>query len=265
MTTRAPGCALRIACSAVTPHISGMTMSMMVTSGRRASCCSTASRPLLASPTRRMSSWLAMASPKPVRSKGWSSTTSTLMGRGMSRVSMSASLTQLGVICRHPLVSLAAAAQVAQAGEGQVGRADQRAFLGGLGEGLLAGVGGALWIGVEADRYLRVVELDGAGVDQVTHHQQLLALAFNHVADEARRVAVAGDCADARRDVAGAIERLQVLVGDVGRQRRHRALEEALAVGLRLVHIGLAEPEVGVVLVGADGGVGEGGLAVGCE
>src|SRR5471032_2463213 len=167
MTTRAPGCALRIACSAVTPHISGMTMSMMVTSGRRASCCSTASRPLLASPTRRMSSWLAMASPKPVRSKGWSSTTSTLVERGMSRVSMSASLTQLGVIYRHPLVSLAGAAQVAQAGEGQVGRAYQFAILGCRREDLFAGLGGGFRIGVEADGHFRVVELDGAGVDQV--------------------------------------------------------------------------------------------------
>jgi len=84
MTTRAAGNWLRIACNASMPHMPGMARSMMARSGRNAAQAASAWWPSPASPATCMSGWLAMASARPARSMGWSSTSSTRIGAAVS-------------------------------------------------------------------------------------------------------------------------------------------------------------------------------------
>src|SRR5258706_3698901 len=77
MMTLACGSRSRICRTASTPSITGMRRSRSMTSGRRRSKARTASRPSAASPTTsRSGSWLMMLA-TPVRSRAWSSTTTT--------------------------------------------------------------------------------------------------------------------------------------------------------------------------------------------
>ena len=130
-------------------------------------------------------------------------------------------------------------------------RADQVALLGGFGIGLLALHGRGLAVGVELDRHRRVRELHRRDVHQVAPQHQLLALAFDDVDAVPRRVPGCRDRLDAGHELGAAVEGLELACRHIGVQRGLRALEEALRVGRGLLEVRGAEPEIGVVLVGA--------------
>lgn len=139
-------------------------------------------------------------------------------------------------------------------GQGILGRPAQHLHAGGQGLGGHA---------VEFDGDLRLGELHGGVVHDVTPDEQLLALGLEQVTGVTRGVAVGLDGTHARQDLVGAGVGAQAVGLHVGRHRVLGRLEEALCGRGRLGHHRRVEPVVGIRLRDVHLGIGEGHLPLG--